>query len=82
MKINLRMLIGMVLVIAGILAMIYGGFSYTTEAHSADLGPIELTVEKQKTVNIPLWAGVGAILAGVVTLSLGRDRWPPGKETT
>ena len=52
------------------------------DGHRQDLGPIELTVEKQKTVNIPLWAGVAAVLAGVVTLSLGRDRWPPGKGTT
>jgi uncharacterized membrane protein YidH (DUF202 family) len=82
MKVNLRVLIGLLLVVAGILAVVYGGFSYTTETHSADLGPIELKVEQQKTVNIPLWAGVGSILVGLVTLSLGRDRWPPRRETS
>ncbi len=52
------------LVIAGILGLVYGGFSYTRETQEAKIGPLELTVKDTKTVNIPVWAGVAAIVAG------------------
>ena len=47
---------------AGILALVYGGFSYTKETHEAKIGPIELSVKDKQTVNVPVWAGVGAIV--------------------
>jgi hypothetical protein len=62
---------GIVLVVAGILALIYGRFSYTSETHEAKLGPIELSVKEKKTVNIPVWAGVGAIAIGGALLLFG-----------
>jgi hypothetical protein len=62
---------GIVLVVAGILALIYGRFSYTSETHEAKLGPIELSVKEKKTVNIPVWAGVGAIAIGGALLFFG-----------
>jgi hypothetical protein len=46
----------------------YGGFTYTRESHDASLGPIELSVKDNETVNIPVWAGVGAIVAGALML--------------
>lgn len=58
----------LVLIVAGVLALAYGGFSYTKETHSAKLGPLELSVKDKETVNIPIWAGVGAIVAGVALL--------------
>ncbi|MDR3391471.1 MAG: hypothetical protein P4L77_07000 [Sulfuriferula sp.] len=57
-----------VLIVAGGLALPYGGFSYTKETHQAKIGPIALSVKDRETVNIPVWAGVGAIVAGVVLL--------------
>jgi hypothetical protein len=72
MKIDIRILIRLALLLAGVLAVIYGGFSYTTDTHSADLGPIELSVEEEEHVNIPLWAGIGAIAVGGLTLALRR----------
>ncbi len=57
-------ILAIVLVLAGILALVYGGFTYTKETHEAKLGPIELTVKDKETVNIPVWAGVGAIVVG------------------
>jgi hypothetical protein len=51
-------------VVAGALALAYGGFSYTRETHEAKLGPIELSVKERETVNIPVWAGVAAIVTG------------------
>jgi hypothetical protein len=43
---------------------VYGGFSYTKETHEADLGPLHMSVEEKQHVNVPVWAGVGAIVAG------------------
>lgn len=60
-----------VLIVAGMLGLVYGSFSYTKETHKAKLGPIELSVKDQETVNVPVWAGVGAIVIGGVLLLLG-----------
>ena len=57
-----------VLIVAGILGLAYGKFSYTKETHDAKLGPIELSVKDKQTVNVPVWAGVGAIVAGGILL--------------
>jgi len=57
-----------VLIVAGILGLAYGKFSYTKETHDAKLGPIELSVKDKQTVNVPAWAGVGAIVAGGILL--------------
>jgi uncharacterized membrane protein YidH (DUF202 family) len=61
-------IIGVVLIAAGILALVYGSFSYTKETHQAKLGPLELQVKEKETVNVPVWAGVGAIVVGAVLL--------------
>jgi len=62
------------LIIAGALALAYGSFSYTTETHQAKIGPIELSVKEKETVNIPVWAGLGAVLIGVVLLVVGKGK--------
>jgi hypothetical protein len=61
-------MLGVVLIVAGGLGLLYGGFTYTQDTHEAKLGPIELSVKDKKTVNIPIWAGVGAIAAGAFLL--------------
>lgn len=65
---NAMKILGIALIVAGALGLIYGGFTYTQNTHEAKLGPIELTVKDKKTVNIPLWAGLGAIAAGAFLL--------------
>ncbi|MEO8224345.1 MAG: LPXTG cell wall anchor domain-containing protein [Gammaproteobacteria bacterium] len=65
---------GIVLLVAGILALAYGGFSYTKDTQKAKLGPIELTVKDTQTVNIPAWAGVAALVAGGALLLAGRRK--------
>jgi hypothetical protein len=60
-----------VLIVAGVLGLVYGGFSYTKDTHEAKLGPIELSVKEKETVNVPLWAGVGAIAIGGAILLVG-----------
>ncbi len=63
-----------VLIVAGLLGLVYGGFSYTRQTHETKLGPIELSVKDKQTVNVPVWAGVGAIMIGGVLLFLGNKR--------
>ena len=58
-------------IVAGVLGLAYGGFSYTKETHKGQLGPIELSVSEKQTINVPVWAGVAAIVVGGVLLLLG-----------
>lgn len=61
-------LAAIVLIIAGVLGLAYGGFTYTKETHQTKIGPIELTVKDKETVNVPIWLGAGAVILGVVLL--------------
>jgi hypothetical protein len=61
-------IVAMVLIVAGILGLAYGSFSFTKETHEAKIGPLELSVKEKETVNIPVWAGVGAIVVGGILL--------------
>lgn len=63
-----------VLIVAGILGLVYGSFSYTKETHEAKLGPIELSLKEKQTVNVPVWLGIGAIVGGVLLLFGGNRR--------
>jgi multidrug transporter EmrE-like cation transporter len=63
-----------VLIVAGVLGLAYGSFSYTKETHEAKLGPIEFSVKERQTVNVPVWTGVGAIVIGGVILLFGSKR--------
>jgi TRAP-type C4-dicarboxylate transport system permease small subunit len=65
-------IVAIVLIVAGALALLYGGFSYTKDTTAVKLGPIELAVKEKKTVDVPMWAGVGAIVVGGLLLVLGR----------
>ena len=65
---------GIALIVAGVLGLAYGSFSWTKETHQAKLGPIELSVKERETVNVPIWAGVGAIVIGGVLLLLGNKK--------
>lgn len=67
-------LIAIVLLVAGVLGLAYGGFSYTKDTSALKVGPVELTVKEKKTVNVPVWAGVGAIVAGGLLLAFGGKR--------
>lgn len=60
--------LAVVLIVVGILGLAYGSFSYTKESHDAKLGPLELSLKEKETVNVPVWVGVGAIVAGAVLL--------------
>ena len=63
-------LVGIALIVLGGLGLAYGSFTYTQETHEADIGPIEFSVKEKETVNIPVWAGGGALVAGVLLLAV------------
>ena len=67
-------IIAIVLIVAGALGLAYGKFSYTKESHDAKVGPIEFSVKDKETVNIPQWAGIGAIVIGAGLLLVGARR--------
>jgi hypothetical protein len=51
---------------------VYGSFTYTKETHRANIGPMEMSIDEKETVNIPVWAGVGAVVLGGALLFAGR----------
>lgn len=68
---NAASIAGVVLIVAGVLGLVYGSFSYTKESHEAKLGPIEFSVADKETVDVPQWAAVGAIVIGSALLFAG-----------
>ena len=64
-------IVALALIAGGVLGLIYGSFTYTKNTHEAKIGPIEMTMKEKETVNVPVWAGVGAIVAGAVLLLVG-----------
>ena len=71
---NAMKLLGIVLLVGGILGLMYGGFTYTKETHEAKIGPIVLSVKDKETVNVPIWASVGALVIGGLLLVSGIKR--------
>lgn len=71
---NAVKLVAMVLIAGGVLGLLYGGFSYTKQTSQLKLGPLELSVKEKETVNIPIWAGVGAIVIGGLLLVFGNKK--------
>jgi hypothetical protein len=68
-------IIGVLLIAAGAMGLLYGGFSYTKESHTAKLGPFAITVQDRETVVIPVVASVGSIVLGVFLLvAAGRTK--------
>jgi hypothetical protein len=60
--------VALVLLVAGVLALVYGGFAYTKKTHQTKIGPLEFAIKEKENVNVPVWAGVGAIVVGGVLL--------------
>jgi hypothetical protein len=67
-------ILALVLIVAGVLGLVYGSFSYTKETHEAKLGPLEMSVKEKETVSVPVWAGVGAIAVGTLLLLTGNRK--------
>jgi len=71
---NAIKVVAIALIAAGVLALVYGGFTYTKDTHEMKIGPIEMSIKDKETVNIPIWAGVGAIVIGGVLLVFGNRK--------
>jgi hypothetical protein len=70
-KMNAIKVVAIGLIIAGVLGLVYGNFSYTKDTQQAKLGPLELSIKEEKTINIPIWASIAAIAAGGLMLAFG-----------
>ena len=66
--------VAIVLIVAGVVGLLYGKFVYTKETHKASVGSIELSIQEKRTFNVPLWAGVGAIVVGGALLVVPRKK--------
>ena len=71
---NTIKMVGILLIVAGVLGVVFSTFSFTKETHEAKLGPIELSVREKQTVNIPVWASVAAVVVGGLLLVVGGKR--------
>ena len=65
-------ILSVVLILVGILALAYGGFSYTKQTHEADVGPVHMSVDEKEYVNVPVFAGVGFVVVGALLLFIPR----------
>lgn len=65
---NTQKILAILLLVGGLLALIYGGFSYTSETDKASIGSLRFSVDEQHRINVPVWAGVGAMLIGGILL--------------
>jgi len=65
-------ILAIILIVGGGFGLVYGGFSYTKETNTADIGPLQLSVKDRQRVNIPLWAGLGALIGGGLLLVVPR----------
>ena len=71
---NAIKMVAIALIVAGGLALAYGGFTFTKETHEVKLGPLSLSVKEQENVNIPVWLGIGSIFLGGALLLFGGKR--------
>ena len=71
---NPTRLVAIALVLAGVLGLAYGSFSYTKDTTVVKLGPLEISAKEKQTVNIPMWAGIGAIVGGGLQHVVGNKK--------
>jgi hypothetical protein len=65
-------IVAIVLIVAGIAGLVYGKFTYTKATHEAKVGPLDFSLKEKRTVNVPMWAGIAAIAAGLLLLVVPR----------
>lgn len=67
-------IVGAVLLVLGIGALSYGGFNYTEDHTALKMGPLQVDVEQDKRLNVPVWAGVALTVVGGVLVLVGAAR--------
>ena len=68
---NATRIVGILLIVAGVLGLMYRGFSYTKEQHTTTIGPIQFSVTDKERVDVPVWASIAAIAVGAGLLLVG-----------
>ena len=74
MKSRIYAAVGVLLIVAGVLGLVYGGFTYTQDSKKADLGFMELKLKEQERLEVPIWASITSVAAGTVLLLIGRKK--------
>ena len=67
-------IIGIILIVIGIVALAYGGFSYTTREKVIDAGPLQVSADKEKTVPLPPVLGALCLVGGIVLVAVGNKK--------
>jgi hypothetical protein len=67
-------LVGIVLIAIGLVALVYQGISYTTREKVIEIGPVQVTAEKEKSVRLPPFLGAVAVGTGVLLVVVGARR--------
>lgn len=67
-------IVGAVLLVLGIGALSYGGFNYTEDHTALKMGPLQVDVEQDKRLNVPVWAGVALTAVGGVLVLVAAAR--------
>lgn len=69
----IQKLLAIVFIGAGIMGLIYGGFSFTKETHQAELGPLSMSIDEKEYVSVPVWAGIASIVIGTGLLLMRKQ---------
>lgn len=67
-------IIGIILIAAGILMLVFKGFNFTQEKKVVDIGPLEINKKENKTVAWPMYAGILAVVGGVALVAIGKKK--------
>lgn len=70
----LTRIIGVVLIAAGVLGLVYGKVTYTRETHEGSVAGLEFSMKEKESVQVPKWAGAGAVGVGALLLLFGRRK--------
>lgn len=65
---NVQTIVAIALIVAGAFALAYGGFDYTKETHTAELGSLSMSVDETRHINVPVWGGISLIIGGGLLL--------------
>lgn len=71
---SIAKILGVILIAAGVLGLVYGGFNYSRDKELAKIGSLEFTIKSEENVNIPIWLSVGVVAAGAALLLFGGKR--------
>ena len=66
--------VGVILIVAGIVMLIFRSFTYTKEQKVVDLGPLQISEKQKETINWPIYAGAVAVIAGIAVVLIDKKK--------